>query len=109
MQRQNTPNQIYGHDQCARYTQLIRDYEQYAVTGVRIKWIPSNIRGTINPALSTNVGGYLGPMFIYDDINTLNPTALPISGIITRDNTMIRDPSRPWQKYLTLRNYANKG
>lgn len=47
MQKEAVVSNIYGHTACARYQQLVRDYEQYAITGMRISWIPTNLRGAI--------------------------------------------------------------
>ncbi len=47
-------------------------------------------------------------MFVYDDINSYNTLSYSDTEVISRDNMMIRDPSRPWQKYLTFRNLATK-
>lgn len=99
---------MYGHTACSRYAQLYKDFEQYAITGMRLTWIPSNIRGIIDPAQNTNVGGFVGPMYVYDDINTYNTLALTDEQILTKDNIMIRDPTRVWSKYLTFRNLAVK-
>lgn len=75
---------------------------------MRIQWIPGNVRGELNPADSSQVGGFVGPMFIYDDINSYNTLSYSDEQIIARDNMMIRDPTRSWTKFLTFRNLAVK-
>lgn len=57
---------------------------------------------------SSAVGGHIGPMFVYDDINSYNTLGYTTQQLLTRDNIMIRDPKRGWSKYLTFRNLANK-
>lgn len=108
MQREGVFSNVFGHTGCLRYKALTPDYEQYAITGMRLTWIPGNVRGIFDPAQNTNVGGFVGPMYVYDDINSYNTLSYTIDQIIQKDNMMIRDPTRTWSKYLTFRNLAVK-
>lgn len=68
-----------------------------------LKWIPSNIHGQIDVNDATKTGGILGPMFIFDDVNSYNNLQLTEANIIAKDGVIIREPNRPWRKYLSLR------
>lgn len=54
---QNTGNgtTVGGFDGTQRWLQTYRNYEAYAIKGLKLKWIPTNVRGGI----SQNVTGDL--------------------------------------------------
>jgi len=69
----NIAGTVKGVDETTRFQQLYRLYEQYAITGLVIEYMPGNIvgRGGI-----TAPDGVVGRLWAYDDINTYDTTSL---------------------------------
>lgn len=38
---------VRGFDDADRWDYTYKQYEEYAITGMKIRWIPSNFRGTM--------------------------------------------------------------
>lgn len=60
----------YGFNSSQRWSQMSRNWEEFAVTGMRIEWIPTNLVG-MSPDGSTVVGQIKG-LWMFDDIDTYN-------------------------------------
>ncbi len=69
-----SPYGNFGINNTRRFQQVWKNYEQYIITGFKLKWIPTNTRGTVT---SDGNGGFtaagiMNPIICYDDINTTN-------------------------------------
>ena len=91
---------IYGFDSSTRWTQTYRNYEQFAVTGMKLKWIPGNVRGSANPGNVSQVASQIGPIFTYTDIDSYDILAYNEAQIVALDNNRIFQPDRPYKRYF---------
>lgn len=64
---QNTTNgqAVNGFDACTRWGQTYRNYESYAVKGVKLQWIPTNARGGVSFNTSGNLVNGTGSIDSY--------------------------------------------
>lgn len=90
---------INGFDNSPRWANTYKNYEQFAVTGMSLKWIPGNIRGVANPSQNQNVGSFVGPVFLYSDIDTYNTLAYTENKIVGLDKSSVKEPTRMWKAY----------
>ncbi len=59
---------VYGINSPVRFNMVRGNYEQYAVTGFKLTWVPTNVTGNdINQPT-----GVIRPMSLFEDIDTYN-------------------------------------
>lgn len=90
---------VYGFDNTARWTQCYKNYEQYAITGLKLKWIPGNFVGTADPGSNNKVGSFTGPMFLYSDIDTFNTLGYSADQIVALDSSRVVQSNKVWKRY----------
>lgn len=75
---------VHGFDTSPRWGKTYANYEEYAVKGLSIKWIPGNFKGGQSQNVSSDVTGQISssihtnlisPMFVYFDIDTYDTHA----------------------------------
>lgn len=64
-----------------------------------LKWIPGNIRGAADPAYNVNVGSFIGPVFVYSDIDTYDTLNYTDAQIVALDSNRVKDPTKVWKAY----------
>ena len=57
------------------------------------------MRGTANPAQNVNVGSFMGPVFVYADIDTYSTLSYNDAQIVGLDSNKVRDPTKVWKVY----------
>lgn len=66
---------VYGINTPHRFDQVKANYEEYSVTGWKLKFIPSNIRGSVSADTSLSAittKGSVNVLWFYEDVNTYN-------------------------------------
>lgn len=117
---QNTGNSVNvgGFDGTTRWAQTYRNYESYAVKGLKLKWIPTNMRGGISQNVtgsliegtgsisSTLHHAQLGNQTLYFDQDTYDTTGYTYEQIAVLDKNWCYDPTRTWKKYFSAKNLS---
>lgn len=67
---------------------------------MKLKWIPGNLRGAINPANTSNAGGIMSPVFMYTDIDSYDILGYNAEQIVALDNNRIIQPERMYKRYF---------
>lgn len=106
--QQPAQTNVRGFDSSGRWALTYKNYEQYAVTGMKLKWIPGNIRGAVAPDANQSVGGFIGPMFVYSDIDTLDTTGYIQDQIVGLDSNRVMSPYRTWKKYYGCKSISKQ-
>lgn len=109
--RSLTNPECRGFDSSARWATTYQNYEQYAVTGMKLRWIPTNARGNVSQVVtgasgvisSGIVNSYCKPMIVYYDPDTYDTRNFNLEKIMALDKCWVRDPTRPWSKYFPLK------
>lgn len=65
---------VYGFDGGDRYQAMAPNWEQMAITGMSIQYIPSNRVTMFNDTAGTVIGG-IKQLSVFDDIDTYNTTS----------------------------------
>ncbi len=95
------PGSNYGINSTRRFIQVSKNYEQYIITGFDIKWIPSNVPAVAISDGTATVGttNNLMPIWVWEDVDTLNISAFTDDQIIVKDGFKIKSPNRMWHIY----------
>lgn len=106
---------ILGFDSAPRWQATFKNYEAYAVTGMKIKWIPtnmvggarSNTSGTLVNGTGTiesdSIVSYLGTQFLWYDMDTYDTSGYDIPRIASLDKQWNFDPKRSWKRWFGAR------
>ena len=63
---------MYSYNSAAKWVAVSSNWEQMAVTDVKIVFMPSNLRGAINNGLTIKEEGLTHTMEVFEDVNTYN-------------------------------------
>jgi len=74
---------ILSYQDCARWKQVYKNYEQFAITGFKVKWIPMAINGSVNP--SGKLQG-VNAMYSFEDIDTIQTQYFSEESIVTKEH-----------------------
>uniref|UniRef100_UPI0040474B5D hypothetical protein n=1 Tax=Limnohabitans sp. TaxID=1907725 RepID=UPI0040474B5D len=103
---------VLGFDSAPRWAATFGNYEAYAITGMKVKWIPTNMMGGIRSRASGEfISGtgtidslaetsYLGTQFLWYDMDTYNASAYDIPKIASLDKAWNYDPKRTWKRWF---------
>lgn len=114
---QNTGNgaTVGGFDKTQRWLQTYRNYESYAVKGLKLKWIPTNARGGISQNVSGDLidgtgsiqsqihQSQLGNQTLYFDPDTYDTISYTYNEVMVLDRNWCFDPTRTWKKYFSAK------
>lgn len=100
------PSSVRGFDSTVRWAQTYKQYEEYAITGMKIRWIPGNVRGSVVADAGSAATAWVGSMFLYFDIDTYDTSAYNQSIIAQLDKNWVFDPTRTWSKYFSCKNLS---
>lgn len=104
-----------GFDNTARWSQTYKNYESYAVKGLKLKWIPTNARGGISQNVSGDLvdgtgsisstihNAQLGNQTLWFDQDTYDTSAYTYDQIVVLDKNWCFDPTRTWKKYFSAK------
>lgn len=53
---------------------MARNYDQFAVTGLKVEWFPTSTSGHVNPNATTELGGVIESVTSIDDADTYDLT-----------------------------------
>lgn len=67
---------------------------------MKLKWIPTNLRGAVAPGSTANVGGQISSVFMYADIDTYNTLGYSLEQVAALDSNRIYDPTRTFKRYF---------
>jgi hypothetical protein len=76
-----------------------------------VKWIPSNVpaSGTISSTgVAAGTINNLAPIWIWEDIDTLNISGFSDDQILVKDGFKLKQPHRPWHIYRNNRPLAKQ-
>lgn len=90
---------MFGFNNTPRWDQVKLDYEQIAITGMKMEYIPTNARGI----QFSGTGGQIGKLWFSSDLNTYNLAPVSDDQLMQSSQTKILDPSRPFKKYLSFK------
>lgn len=92
-QQPATNNGSRGFDSGTVFANKYRGWEQYAITGFALQFIPSNCVGmTIAGAMQNTPAGFIHYVHFFDDLNTRNVNAVNDSEILATDRNQLQDP-----------------
>lgn len=106
---------MYGFDSAERWLAVYRNYEAYAVTGMKLKFIPTNLRGNVSHysegTFANGTGqidayhktSILGTQFLWYDIDTYDTTNYTLPQITGLDKSWCYDPTRTWKRWFGAR------
>ena len=77
-----------------------KNWEQYGITSCAWEWIPTNVRGSGSTAV--------GPLFVFEDIDTSNTTGYTIEEILSLDSCKSLDPTRHHRGFINLRKITSQ-
>jgi len=85
---------VRGFDSADRWANTYRQYEEYAITGMKMKWIPGNIRGGVVTDGTAAGASWIGSMFLYFDTDTYDTSTYDKDTIAQLDKNWVFDPTR---------------
>jgi len=80
-QQPSAPPDVIGFNKSTRWTSLFKEYEQYAITGLKVRWVPGSVQGYVDPTNSSKQSG-LTSVVTFTDINTTNTTGYQMAQIL---------------------------
>lgn len=102
----------YGFDSSARWASVYKNYEEYAVTGMKVKYIPTNVTGGI--AAGADSSGSLSlhshsidPLVWWYTPDDLESYLWSDQQVISSDHMHIRPPNRVYSKWLSAKKLSN--
>lgn len=96
-------NLVKGFDSASRWADVYRNYDQYAITGMKIRWIPGSVRGGVLSDGTGAAASWLGSMILYFDTDTYDTSTYTFNTIAQLDKQWIFDPTRSWSKYFSCK------
>lgn len=93
---------VYGVNTPHRFDQVKKNYEEYAVTGFKLKYIPSNVRGGVvqDSSLSNiTTRGSVNMLWSFEDINTYNINGLASDKVVALETFRTHDPTKSFRCY----------
>lgn len=101
-------NSGYGFDGSARWATTYKNYEEYAVTGMKVKYIPTNTRGGISSGADSTGslslhGASVDPIFWWYDPDDLESYLQTESQVVASDHFNLRDPTRQFNRYMSCK------
>jgi len=106
LQRQAIVSDVFGHNSSQRFSRIKGNYEQYAVTGMSIKYIPTNYVSV--PTANGTERNYIGSIFVYDDMDTFNTLSYTENQFVALDSFRVMDPTRPFKLYRSCKKLARQ-
>lgn len=101
---QNAGNQL-GFDSGGanenRFLQTRDSWQDYAITGVRIEWMPTGtvaMHGDYRDVQITNIWMWSDPKFL--------PGSQSEGDILQKSNLQVQNPKRQWHQYINFRNFS---
>lgn len=91
-------NDQYGFDSGARFQAMKNNWEQMAVTGMKLEYIPTNRVTMFNTAVNLAIGG-IDHVFTFDDIDTFNTNSFTDDTIAQKETFRSHDPMKPFTIY----------
>ncbi len=71
----------FGINSGSRFTAMRKNWEQFAVTGMKLEWIPAQRIGGALDGTSGRVTGIIQGLFTFDDIDTSNTSGYTLDTI----------------------------
>jgi len=65
-----TTGEVGGFDQSPRWAATYKNYEQYAITGMKLKWIPTNARGGVSQSVTSDATGTIGSKVFHSQLGS---------------------------------------
>lgn len=97
----------YGVNNTPRWQQVSRNWDQMIITGFKLKWIPTNVRGyASDTGVGTAPAGVLNPLLFWEDIDTQNIGNYTDNQILIQDNNWMVDPSKTFTVFRNNRPLA---
>lgn len=72
-----------------------------------VKWIPSNITGRVDET-GTYIPSGMGPILVWDDIDTYDTSAYTEPQIVALDSFRIIAPNRTWKTFRSCKKIAKQ-
>lgn len=98
---------VYGFNNAPRWANCYLLYEEYAITGMKVKWIPGNINPT-QDTQQTAESYFMGPMITFDDVDTYDTTQYTEQQYLQMDSMRVRDPKRVWKIYRSFKKLSQQ-
>ncbi len=89
----------YGINSGSRFTAMRKNWEQFAVTGMKIEWIPSQRFAGALDGTSGRLTGIVQGLFSFDDIDTSNTANYTLDTIAAKETFVSWDPARKMTIY----------
>lgn len=90
---------VKGVDSAPRFNACKANYEQFSITGIKLRWYPSNVTGTVDPTTTGRVGGQLVYLWTYEDIDTYDIQNYDNNKIVALESFKAYDPKRAMKIY----------
>ena len=90
---------VFGFNNAPRWAQIRTDYEQYAVKGLKLEYIPTNSRGISYGGTSANIHS----LWFSSDLNNYNQLDITDEQLMRSGQLKMLDPTRKFSKYLSFK------
>lgn len=65
---------VYGFNSSAKWASVSQNWEQCAIKGMSLRYMPGNLKGQVDVNAGVNEEGQVNNMLVYEDINTYDTT-----------------------------------
>lgn len=90
-----------GFDSSPRWQPTFPNYEQYAITGCKVKFIPTNSRG--GSFTGTAIRPQQNPTWTWYDPDDLDAGTQSEEAVVSGDYCRLYDPTRAWSRYFNMK------
>ena len=97
---------MLGVNSTNRFKQVYKNYEEYKVTGMSVKWFPTNIKGVVDPGDNDRVGGAIQTVLSFDDVDTYDTAGYNLQKVTALETFKMYDTNRPVSIYRNNRPLA---